>query len=66
MSREKVDVRYILRLSSRSCYAADSAAKRYNLAGDFALKRSQDELRLLARCRPCMIENVEAGPVCVV
>jgi hypothetical protein len=50
MSWEKVDVWYILRLSSSSCYAADSAAECYDLTGDFALEGSKDELRLLA-CR---------------
>jgi hypothetical protein len=52
MSWEEVDVWYILRLSSRSCYAADSAAECYDLTGNFALERPQDELRLLARCCP--------------
>jgi hypothetical protein len=66
MSWEEIDVRYILRLSSRSCYAADSTTVCYDLAGDFALKRSENELRLLACCCPCMIKNIEAGPVCVV
>jgi hypothetical protein len=66
MSWEQVDVWYILRLSSRSCYAADSAAECYDLTGDFALEGSKNELRLLARCCPCMIKDVEASPVCVV
>jgi hypothetical protein len=52
MSWEEVDVRYILRLSSRSCYATDSTTKCYDLTGNFALERSKDELRLLARCCP--------------
>jgi hypothetical protein len=50
MSWEQVDVWYILRLRSRSCYAADSAAECYDLTGNFALERPKNELRLLA-CR---------------
>lgn len=50
--REKIDVGHKLCLGSLSCCTADSTAEGNDLAGDFALERAEDQLRLLACCRP--------------
>lgn len=52
VSREEVDVWHKLCLRRLRRYAADSTAESNDLAGDFALEGAEDQLRLLACCRP--------------
>jgi hypothetical protein len=52
VTREEFNVWHKLCLGSLGCYAADSTAESNDLAGDFALERSEDQLRLLACCCP--------------
>ena len=52
VSREKVDVWHKLCLGSLSCYTAHSTAESNDLAGDFALERTKDQLGLFACCCP--------------
>ncbi len=61
MSWELFDIRHKLCLATRRRGAADSPGKRYCLARHLTVEGSQDQL-----VRYCLVEDVEASPVCVV